>query len=150
MGGVKALVQLQVQGRLLQFQGRLGGWGVAAVRGAPAATSAPTCASLPASRCCFLYQAPQPAPPRQVLHLLANPPPERPAGGDAMEEEEEEEGRTAVPLERQVVAQVVDALFDRWGWVEQQSDWFCHCEPWPGGGAGGGCPVSTGGLGVGQ
>ncbi|PRW20268.1 sister-chromatid cohesion 3 [Chlorella sorokiniana] len=56
----------------------------------------------------------------QVMHLLANPPPERPAGGDAMEEDEEEEGRTAVPLERQVVAQVVDALFDR---VPMLSDW---------------------------
>lgn len=53
-------------------------------------------------------------PTHQVMHLLANPPPERPTGGDAMDEDEEEEGRVAVPLERQVVAQVVDALFDRW------------------------------------
>ena len=60
------------------------------------------------SPCCH------PTPP-QVMHLLANPPRERPAasGGEAMEEDGEEEGGQA-PLERQVVAQVVDALFDRW------------------------------------
>lgn len=44
----------------------------------------------------------------QVLHLLANPPREG-AEGEEVEEEEPE----AAPLEREVVAQVVDALQDR-------------------------------------
>ena len=30
-----------------------------------------------------------------------------------------EEGRAAVPLDRQVVAQVVDALFDRWAAIDR-------------------------------
>ncbi|EFN51942.1 hypothetical protein CHLNCDRAFT_139605, partial [Chlorella variabilis] len=47
----------------------------------------------------------------QVMHLLANPPQELPGGGG--EEGQEEEGREAAPLDREVVAQVVDALFDR-------------------------------------
>ncbi|KAL4420809.1 hypothetical protein ABPG75_010465 [Micractinium tetrahymenae] len=51
----------------------------------------------------------------QVMHLLANPPPEE--GGEGGQREEEEEAR---PLEREVVSQVVDALFDR---VPVLSDW---------------------------
>jgi len=49
--------------------------------------------------------------------LLANPPPEPAEDGEEdgrMREEEEEEGREVVPLSREVVAQVVDAVFDRW------------------------------------
>lgn len=47
----------------------------------------------------------------QVMHLLANPPAGQ--GGEGAMEEEEEAGREVEPLEREVVAQVVDALFDR-------------------------------------
>lgn len=54
----------------------------------------------------------------QVVHLLANPPRGPGAGGaganEEEEEEEAEEEREVVPLEREVVALVVDALFDRW------------------------------------
>ena len=42
------------------------------------------------------------------MHLLANPPPE--GEGEGARQEEDEEAR---PLDREVVAQVVDALFDR-------------------------------------
>lgn len=75
-------------------------WTAAVQAATPNLTSA-----APLSHALFLHQ---------VMHLLANPPTERRAGGDAMDEDEEEEERPAVPLERQVVAQVVDALFDRW------------------------------------
>ncbi|KAL4451286.1 hypothetical protein ABPG77_009358 [Micractinium sp. CCAP 211/92] len=51
----------------------------------------------------------------QVMHLLANPAPE--GEGEGGQREEEEEAR---PLDREVVAQVVDALFDR---VAVLSDW---------------------------
>ena len=48
-------------------------------------------------------------PTSQVLHLLANPPPE---GEDAEAAAEQE--REVYPLDQEVVAQVVDALFQRW------------------------------------
>ncbi|PSC70800.1 sister-chromatid cohesion 3 [Micractinium conductrix] len=51
----------------------------------------------------------------QVLHLLANPPPE---GEDAEAAAEQE--REVYPLDQEVVAQVVDALFQR---VPALSDW---------------------------
>lgn len=54
----------------------------------------------------------------QVLHLLANLPPEQ--GGEAAAAEEAADVR---PLEREVVAQVVDALFDRWVLP-------CWCQSW--------------------
>jgi hypothetical protein len=62
----------------------------------------------------------------QVLHLLANP------QGEGAEEEDWEEEREALPLEREVVAQVVDALFDRCTQGAQDSIWallllLCVC-----------------------
>ena len=69
------------------------------------------------------------------MHLLANPPPEPAPGaspGTAAASEDEE--REVVPLAREVVAQVVDALFDRWAglgldaWAEASMTWM---QGWP-------------------
>lgn len=50
----------------------------------------------------------------QLMHLLANPPPEPAPGASPGAAAAAEEEREVVPLAREVVAQVVDALFDRW------------------------------------
>lgn len=58
------------------------------------------------------------------MHLLANPAPE--GEGEGGQREEEEEAR---PLDREVVAQVVDALFDRQACVVARFTMACSSRP---------------------